>query len=363
MLCQLHTPALIATLTVLAVIPQAAAQRISDRVRLARGSETGELTAMTALAVTLNKGLPGDRTIAVNEIKVDRFRRRAVGTVASAHVNAANGAYENALEIARQNRRELDPTRFHQAGRRVLQGAGAPRKLALAGQGEISDAGRQLNCFVRSYPHNFHYLAAREAMGDLLMAGGGYENAEKQYAELAKAPWPDYKMRAAVAVGRSLQAQNKHAEAIQQFDAALATISRRRRDAQEPAAVGHVGQSREPRRDAAASTKPSALSKRSSTTPIRSKRSCTRGRTTRSARATKRRARPRMRSLAFLHVDVLYNTVPEAHAEAFSHLAPLWKAIGQDERAREARQLLDDATAAAVGRSAYGGSRRGECRQ
>ena len=33
-------------------------------------------------------------------------------------------------------------------------------KLALAGQGEIADAGRQLNNFVRSYPKNFHYLEA-----------------------------------------------------------------------------------------------------------------------------------------------------------------------------------------------------------
>ena len=39
--------------------------------------------------------------------------------------------------------------------------------------------------------------------------------------------------------------------------------------------------------------------------------------------------------LAFLHVDVLYNTVPEAHAEALSHLVPLWHELGQDDRSRE----------------------------
>jgi len=43
-----------------------------------------------------------------------------------------------------------------------------------------------------------------------------FDFAEKQYVELAKAPWPVYKMRAAVSMGRSLQAQGKHAEAIQQ---------------------------------------------------------------------------------------------------------------------------------------------------
>jgi hypothetical protein len=43
---------------------------------------------------------------------------------------------------------------------------------------------------------------------------------------------------------------------------------------------------------------------------------------------------------AFLHVDVLYGTVPDAHAEALYHLIPLWKAIGQDDRSREAREML-----------------------
>ena len=44
--------------------------------------------------------------------------------------------------------------------------------------------------------------------------------------------------------------------------------------------------------------------------------------------------------MAFLHVDVLYSTVPEAHAEALSHLVPLWQATGQADRARESRELL-----------------------
>ena len=44
-------------------------------------------------------------------------------------------------------------------------------------------------------------------------------------------------------------------------------------------------------------------------------------------------------------VDVLYNNVPEAHAEALAHLAPLWKAIGQDERAREVDHTCEPSSA------------------
>ena len=60
------------------------------------------------------------------------------------------------------------------------------------------------------------------------MASGRFENAQKQYAELAKAQWPDYKMRASTSMGRSLQAQNKHAEAEAAFnDLASGVVSLR----------------------------------------------------------------------------------------------------------------------------------------
>jgi hypothetical protein len=53
-------------------------------------------------------------------------------------------------------------------------------------------------------------------------------------------------------------------------------------------------------------------------------------------------SKPKDALLAFLHVDVLYSTVPEAHAEALSHLIPLWIAVGQEARSREARQTLQE---------------------
>ena len=52
--------------------------------------------------------------------------------------------------------------------------------------------------------------------------------------------------------------------------------------------------------------------------------------------------------LAFLRVDIVYASVPDAHAESLAHLAPLWQAVGQEERGREARQTLKDK---------YGGSK------
>jgi tetratricopeptide (TPR) repeat protein len=320
------------------------AQGVADRVRLVRGSETGEVSNMTAHQITLDKGPGGAREIAVNEIKMIQFDDEPP-ELSQARLNAGNGAYDNALESLAKIDASAVNRDFIRQDIEFYKGWCAAR-LALAGQGEITDAGRQLNAFVRAYPNNFHYLAARETMGDLLMAGGGFANAEKQYVELAKAPWPDFKMRAAVAVGRSLQAQNKHAEAIQQFDAAMAasgddtTAQNERLEATLGKAVSlaetggvdeAVGIIEKVIHDADPQQK--ELHARA----YNALGSC-----------YEKAGKSKEALLAFLHVDVLYNTVPEAHAEALSHLTTLWKAIGQDERARESRQMLSER---------YGGSR------
>jgi tetratricopeptide (TPR) repeat protein len=322
----------------------ALAQNVADRVRLVRGNEVGEVTNMTPFQVTLKKGTEGEQPIAVNEIRSIQFSGEPA-ELSQARLNASNGSFATALaSLEKIDVGQLDRD-FIKQDVEFYKGWCAA-KLALAGDGEIGDAGRQLNNFVKAYPNNFHYLAAREAMGDLLMAGGGYANAEKQYAELAKAPWDDYKVRAAVAVGRSLQAQGKHAEAIKQFDAALAT--------------GGAGAEVEKERLAATLGKAVSLAETGGADQavviiekvIHDADPQQKELHARAYNALgtcyEKAGKSKDALLAFLHVDVLYNTVPEAHAEALSHLTTLWKAIGQDERARESRQLLDER---------YGGSR------
>ena len=40
--------------------------------------------------------------------------------------------------------------------------------------------------------------------------------------------------------------------------------------------------------------------------------------------------------LAFLHVDILYSSVPHAHAEALANLADLWQQLHRSDRAQRA---------------------------
>jgi tetratricopeptide (TPR) repeat protein len=335
---------IIAVMAVASFAATARADTVADRVRTARGSEAGEVTGMTPLQVTLDKGTLGSRTVPVNEIKSIVFDGEPPA-LTQARVNARNGGYENALEsLGRIDLASVSRDLVRQDVEYYKAYCAA--QLALGGSGQILDAGRQLNTFVRSYPNNFHYLEAAEVMGDLLMVSGKYASAQKQYEELAKAPWPDYQMRAAVLVARTLQAQNKHADAIVEFDKVLqmpgqdddvrgqklsATLGKAVSLAETDHVDEAVGMIEAVIRDADPEQK-ELLARAYNAL----------------GNCYERAGKTKDALLAFLHVDLLYNTVPDAHAEALSHLVPLWQEVGQDKSARDARQTLNER---------YGGSR------
>ena len=76
--------------------------------------------------------------------------------------------------------------------------------------------------FTKNYPDSYHYFQACEIVGDLLVANRSFDQAEEYYAKVAKAPWPDYQMRAGVAIGRALLAHGKNSEALDAFEKVLA---------------------------------------------------------------------------------------------------------------------------------------------
>src|ERR1700741_2072348 len=143
-------PALAMMAIVVASAQTADAQGKVDRVRLAKGSEAGEVTDTTPLEVTITKSIGGNRTVAVNDIKSIQFADEP-SELSQARLNANNGAFANALtnlnKIDAANvKRDLikQDIEFYKAY--------CAARLALGGSGEITDAGRQLNAFVRAYP-------------------------------------------------------------------------------------------------------------------------------------------------------------------------------------------------------------------
>jgi tetratricopeptide (TPR) repeat protein len=169
---------------------------------------------------------------------------------------------------------------------------------------------------------------------------GNYAPAQKKYEILAQSPFPSYRMRSGVLVGQTLLAQKKYPEALQQFQQVLAMKDETPEGKQQilaaqlgmgvaSAATGKVDEGIQRIEAVIRDADPENAR-------LLAQAYNALGASYREAGRTKDAL------YAYLHVDLLYGRIAEAHAEALWHLAPLWEAVGQDGEARKARQTLEE---------------------
>ena len=201
----------------------------------------------------------------------------------------------------------------------------------------LRDAGREVLGFASAHPQSFRYYRTRELVGDLLAASGDTAKASEYYEQLAAGP-PAMKIRAATARGRMLLAAGDHAGAVTAFEQAEAI------DASDPA-------SQEQKRLASLGKARGLGGLGKGSEAIAVVNELLNGANPEDAEllgpaynalGDAHRAAGRLQdaALAYLTVDLVYNTNPSAHAEALAKLAEVWEEIGQPERGREARSTL-----------------------
>ena len=315
------------------------AGRALDTVKTTKGAQGGRVVGMSPLKVDLEQGAGGDvaKEIPVNQVVTILFEDDPSELkTAKTHIVAGRFAEaQQALERIKDdvNRPEIQQDiEFYKA----LCAA----RLALGGSGKIADAGRLMKAFADAHKGSYHYFEAAETAGDLLVAVRQYGLAAEYYARLEKAPWTDYKMRAGVAAGRAFLAQGKTDEALKSFDKVLATAADGElADAQRAMAnlgkAGVLAAAKKP--DEAIKLVEAILQKADpEDVQLMARAYNVLGTAQRQAGRTKEAL------LAFLHVDVLYSGVPEAHAEALANLADLWKEVHKTERAQRAQKTLEE---------------------
>ena len=310
----------------------------ADTIKKIKGTTRGRVESMTPLKVAITEQNTLRSEIPVNEIvKIDYDGEPA--TMRIARQELLRGAYEAAIEA-------LGKVKPEQLNRAVVRQdyefykALCAAKLALGGAGTIKDAGGQMIAFARDNPGSYHYLEACEIVGDLLVANGTYGPAVDYYQRLAKAPWPDYKMRAGVAIGRAHLAQGKTAEAERAFDGVIA-IDAQGDLAKAQRLAATLGKARclaaaEKYVEAIKMVKDILAKADPEDVELHARAYNTLG------TALRKGGDDKGALLAFLHVDVLYFAVPETHAEALANLAELWETMYKTERAVRARSILDE---------------------
>jgi len=317
------------------------AGRAFDTVKLKpTGTVVGEVVKMSPLEVAVKQGAL-EKKVPVNQIASIMYDSSTEpSSLNAARMAARRGRYQDALDVL------TDPKKIPaDIERREVQQdvaffkALCTAKLALGGTGKVSDAGRTMLGFIKDNGGSYHYLEACEQLGDLYVAAREYSFAETYYAKLAQAPWPDYQMRANVAIGRAQLAEKKLAEAEKSFDTVLGIAAEGPlADFQRMAATLGKGRclAEKGQTEQAEKMVKDVIAKADAEYgELHSRAYNTLGTIQRKAGRTKEAL------LAFLHVEILYFAYPEQRAEALANLEQLWNEVHKPERARKAREILD----------------------
>ncbi len=313
------------------------AQSDFDRIHLQTGQPVaGHIGEITKDKVTIQV-LQGTKEFPVNEIKFIQFAGEPRDLL-EARNDALQGHFEQVIEtldkIPPPQRGTVESIRQEIDYYNALASA----RLAAGGSGDAQTAGHALLAFVAANKDSYHFYDANEVIGDLLVAIGRADQAPTYYNELANAPWPDFKMRAAAGLGRAYLAQDKPDAAMTQFDAILTSdVKGKLMDNLLP--LARIGKAecliKQNRANDAIKLLQEVIDKAApENTLVLAMAYNTLG------EAYLQTQQPKDALYAFLHVDVLYNQVPDQHAEALYQLKQLWEQLSRPDRAKQAAATL-----------------------
>ncbi len=309
-----------------------------DQIYLKRGAPiSGQISESTPAQITIDSR-GKTQTVSVNEIRLVTFGDEPQ-ELRQGRAGATGSRFESALnDLKRVNPASLE----RELVKRDLQFylALCEGRLALSAGGDKAKAAELMLGFVRSAPTSFHFFEAAGVLGDLAVGQGDYENAVKYYGTIAsRAPWPEYKMRASLSEARALVAQSKFAEAEQKFESVIGQPSdlpetKRQKLLAEVGKARCLAETSSPDEGIKLLEKVIGENEPSDTELF--------GRAYNALGDCLLKAGKQKDALmAYLHVDVLFYSDPEIHAESLYHLSRLWAAIKKPDRAASARNLLE----------------------
>ena len=285
---------------------------------------------------------PGQEAVSGQRGAEGHVQGRTAGT-ASSRDGILRGQLENAQSDLDKISRGRDRPQGDSAGHRILQGLLRSAGWRWSAAATKAAAVVALRAFVEKsdeQPRVSTTTRRSSCWAIWRWRCPGFDNGIKYYDMLGEAPWPDAKMKSAVLEGNAMLANALYSEALAKFDGVLATSLDDAR-AREQKLLATLGRSRVPGRDRQAGRGYRDVEKIIVRT-TRRKSPCLFARAYNALGTCYLKANKREDALlAFLHVDLLFNQDPDAHAEALYHLSSLWKGLNKSERATKARSLLE----------------------
>lgn len=311
-----------------------------DRVLSTEGTFTGKVVAVGIDGVDLEERSGDTRKIAIDQVREVQFGGEPQSLRAARSLLMRGRAADAVEEAAKVEASELDGAEQLLLDELDFVKAAAAGRAALAAAVDPKDAGRVVNEFITKHPKSHHFYEMQELLGDLLARAGKPDAAASAYATLAKGP-AAFKVRAAAAKAGMLFSQQKFAEAMAEYDAAIAieanddasTAQKRNAQLGKARCLAQLGKNAE----AVAAVQAIVKQTDPEEKELLGRAYNVLGDAYRAAGDKDQDA-----LISYLTVDLVYNGNPDSHAEALSHLADLWEKAKNPERSREARKLLQE---------------------
>ena len=190
--------------------------------------------------------------------------------------------------------------------------------------------------FVRAAPKSNHFFDAARLLGDLAVAQEDYAGAVKFYGAIAsKSPWPDYKMSASLAEAQALVAKGDFPAAEKKYEL-VASAKTDTKESKRQVLLAQIGKARCMAETGAADEGVKLIEAIiAENEPVDSELF---GRAYNAHGDCLRKAGKAKEALmSYLHVDVLFYSQPEIHAESLYHLSKLWATAKKPDRAAAAK--------------------------
>ena len=243
-------------------------------------------------------------------------------------------------EIAKIEAGEMDGVPPLVVAERDFVVAAATAGKAIATGGDLPAAEKALKDFVAKNPRSHHLYRAQEMLGDLASRAGNVEAAKAAYGALEKGP-PAYRIRGASAKAEMFFRQGKFAESLAEFERSAKTETDPKDEASaKQKREARLGQARCLARTGKAADAIGLVQGVVKEADPEDRETLGRAYTALGDAYRAAGGKDQDALISFLTVDLVYNTVPDAHAEALFNLVDLWNKAKQVERSREAKQSL-----------------------
>lgn len=308
-----------------------------DQIYLREGSGvSGKVAATTPVQVSIEtRG--GNKRVSVNEIRTITFGDEP-NDLRVGRARALNGQYDAAVRsLERVDAGTIERPIVQQDLQYFL--AYSQGKSALTTGGDQDEASTALLSFVRAAPKSHHFFAAAKLLGDLAVGKEDYGAAVKFYGAISsKAPWVEYQMDAGLAEARAFLDQSEFTKAKEKLRDIIAetadSVQAKRQKEFAKIALGRcLAESETP--EAGIALIEQVILKNDDTDAELFGRAYNA-----LGHCLQRAGKTKEAMMAYLHVDVLFYSDPQVHAESLYHLAELWTQLKESDRAAQSRQLL-----------------------